>query len=59
MHSMLEAENGITFMAADTPNGMEYRAGTNMSMSLSGDNEADADSLLRQAFGGWHDTGAI
>jgi PhnB protein len=41
MHSMLEAENGITFMAADTPNSMEYRSGTNMSMSLSGDNEAE------------------
>jgi PhnB protein len=41
MHSMLEAENGITFMASDTPNGMEYRPGTNMSMSLSGDNEPE------------------
>jgi PhnB protein len=38
---MLEAENGITFMASDTPNGMEYRPGTNMSMSLSGDNEPE------------------
>lgn len=41
MHSMLEADNGITFMAADTPGNMEYRPGTNMSMSLSGDNEAE------------------
>lgn len=41
MHSMLEADNGITFMAADTPNRMEYKAGTNYSMSLSGDNEAE------------------
>ena len=41
MHAMLEAENGITFMAADTPNSMEYRPGTNYSMSLSGDNEAE------------------
>lgn len=39
MHAMLEAENGITFMAADTPNTMEYVKGTNMSMSLSGINE--------------------
>jgi PhnB protein len=38
MHSQLEAENGIVFMASDTPNSMEYRPGTNMSMSLSGDN---------------------
>lgn len=41
MHSMLEAANGITFMAADTPNSMEYKPGTNFSMSLSGDNEAE------------------
>jgi PhnB protein len=39
MHAVLEADNGIVFMAADTPNGMEYRAGTTMNMSLSGDNE--------------------
>jgi len=41
MHSMLEAENGITFMAADTPKGMEYMPGKNISMSLSGDNEEE------------------
>ena len=41
MHSVLEADNGITFMASDTPNRMEYRPGANMSMSLSGDNEAE------------------
>ena len=41
MHSMLEADNGITFMASDTPKGMEYKPGTNYSMSLSGDNEAE------------------
>jgi len=41
MHSMLQAENAITFMAADTMKGTEYRVGTNMSMSLSGDNEAE------------------
>lgn len=39
MHAMLEADNGITFMAADTPPGMEYTSGSNISMSLSGDNE--------------------
>ena len=41
MHSVLEAENGITFMGSDTPNRMEYKPGTNYSMSLSGDNEAE------------------
>lgn len=41
MHSMLEADNGMTFMASDTPAGMEYNPGTNISISLSGDNEAE------------------
>ena len=39
MHSMLEAENGVTFMSSDTPNKMEYKTGSNISMSLSGDEE--------------------
>ena len=42
MHAQLETENGITLMAADTPDRMEYRPGTNFSISLSGD---DNDEL--------------
>jgi PhnB protein len=41
MHANLEAENGIVLMAADTPPGGEYRPGTNISISLSGDQEAE------------------
>jgi PhnB protein len=41
MHAVLTADNGIVFMASDTPNSMEYRVGTNISMSLSGDNETE------------------
>jgi len=41
MHSMIETENGITFMAADTPKSMEYNPGKNMKMLLGGDNEAE------------------
>ena len=42
MHAMLVADNGITIMAADTATGMrEFVAGTNMSLSLSGDNEQE------------------
>jgi PhnB protein len=52
MHAMLEAENGITFMASDTPSGMEYRPGTNMSMSLSGDNEAELRSYWQKLAAG-------
>lgn len=42
MHAQLMAENGITLMAADAATGTrEYIAGTNVSMSLSGDNESE------------------
>lgn len=40
MHARLESD-GILFMAADTPIGMDYRPGTNFSISLSGDNEVE------------------
>ena len=39
MHAMLEADNGFMFMASDTPNKMEHKPGTNVNMSLSGDDE--------------------
>jgi PhnB protein len=42
MHAGLEAPNGFALMAADTPPGMEYTPGTNMAVSLSGD---DAEEL--------------
>jgi len=40
MHSMLTTDSGLTLMAADTPNSMEYTPGTNYSISLSGDDDA-------------------
>ena len=52
MHSVLEADNGITIMASDTPNRMEYRPGTNMSMSLSGDNEAELKAYFEKLSAG-------
>jgi PhnB protein len=42
MHGLLETDNGFTLMGADTPPGMEHKPGTNMSVSLSGD---DGDEL--------------
>ncbi|TFD05015.1 VOC family protein [Cryobacterium sinapicolor] len=39
MHAMLTTEDGLVLMGADTPNRMEYRPGTNYSVSLSGDDE--------------------
>ena len=53
MHSQLEAANGITIMASDTPDRMEYRPGTNVTMSLSGDNEAEMTEYFEKlAVGG-------
>lgn len=43
MHSQLETTRGFTLMASDTPQGMEFRPGTNISVIVSGD---DADELL-------------
>ncbi|MFC0627086.1 VOC family protein [Kribbella deserti] len=42
MHSQLETEKGFTLMGADTPPGMPYNPGTNIAISLSGD---DSDEL--------------
>ncbi|RPI22702.1 MAG: VOC family protein, partial [Chloroflexota bacterium] len=52
MHALLEADNGITLMGADTPNGMDYRPGTNHSISLSGDNEAELSSYFEKLSAG-------
>lgn len=45
MHGQLEAENGITLMGADTPASMAHswhdHTGSNITISLSGDNEAE------------------
>ena len=41
MHGLLITDNGMTLMCADTPDGMPYSKGTNISLSLSGDNEAE------------------
>jgi PhnB protein len=41
MHGQLEADNGIMLMGADTPAGMTQDSGANISISLSGDDEAE------------------
>jgi PhnB protein len=42
MHAQLETDSGYTLMASDTPQGMEYNPGDNITVSLSGD---DSDEL--------------
>ncbi|MCC6166273.1 MAG: VOC family protein [Caldilineaceae bacterium] len=41
MHAMLQADNGITLMGSDAPTGMQYSSGSSISISLSGENEAE------------------
>lgn len=41
MHAMLETSSGFTLMAADTPPSMEHNPGTNISVSISGDDPAE------------------
>ena len=41
MHAMLETPSGMTIMAADTPPGMDFTPGSSISVSLSGDDEAE------------------
>jgi len=41
MHSMLVTPNGLVLMASDTPTGMDYTPGGNISISLSGDDDAE------------------
>lgn len=40
MHAVLHGDNGMTLMASDTPNRVEFARGTDFSLSLSGDDEA-------------------
>ena len=41
MHGMLSTTQGLVLMGADTPNSMEYHPGSSISVSLSGDDEAE------------------
>ncbi len=52
MHAELETQNGMTLMASDTPDRMEYRPGTNFSVSLSGDNEAELTAYFQKLSAG-------
>jgi PhnB protein len=41
MHAQLEAPNGLFLMGADTPKTMDYTPGGSISVSLSGEDEAE------------------
>jgi PhnB protein len=41
MHAQLDTPNGLTLMGADTPNQMEYTEGSRITVSLSGQDDAE------------------
>jgi len=41
MHGQLTTDSGFTLMGSDTPDGMDFQPGTNFSVSLSGDDDAE------------------
>lgn len=41
MHAQLESPNGLVLMASDTPNSMEVAPASSISVSLSGEDEAE------------------
>jgi PhnB protein len=55
MHSMLTAPNGFVLMGSDTPGHMDFKPGNTMTVSLSGDDEAE----LRGYWNKLADGGAI
>ena len=46
MHSQLTTPGGLTLMASDTPEGMEFTPGSQITISLAGDG-ADADTVRK------------
>jgi PhnB protein len=52
MHALLETGSGLTLMGADTPNGMEYNPGSNISISLSGENAGELTGFYNKLVSG-------
>jgi len=52
MHGQLETERGFTLMGSDTPPGMEHNPGSNVAVSLSGDDAEDLRGYWQGLSGG-------
>jgi PhnB protein len=52
MHAELNAGDVLTFFASDTPARMEYHPGTNINMSLTGDNESELKTYFQKLSAG-------
>jgi PhnB protein len=55
MHGLLETDDGLTLMGADSPPGMARTVGNNITVSLSGDD----DAVLRERFAKLAEGGSV
>ncbi len=56
MHAQLETDSGFTLMGSDTPNSMPFVSGSNISISISGDDEAALKSYYQKLSAGGQET---
>jgi PhnB protein len=52
MHALLETDNEMTIMAADAPSRMDYKEGTNISISLSGEDDEELSGYFEKLSAG-------
>jgi PhnB protein len=52
MHAELNAGEVLTFFASDTPSRMEFHPGTNINMSLTGDDEGELNRYFQKLSSG-------
>jgi PhnB protein len=48
MHGMITTDTGLVLMASDTPTGMQYTDGARVSISLSGEDEAELSGYFNK-----------
>ncbi|WP_369142668.1 VOC family protein [Streptomyces sp. R44] len=51
MHAMLETDSGFTLMAGDVPPGMPHQPGTNIAVSVSGEDDGELRGYWEQLSG--------
>ncbi len=59
MHALLETDSGFTLTGSDTPPGMDHNPGTNVSISLSGDDAGELRGYWKKLSAGSNVTVAL